>query len=240
MMIHATLRNPWPAAVWGMCFFVLAVFAAPPVMAEPALCDAAARDAARETGVPVELLLTLTRVETGRGGVDGAPEPWPWTLNMGGDGSWHDSPAAALSAAQRAIAAGSRNVDIGCFQINYRWHGHSFPSLEAMMDPRGNALYAAHFLGDLYGEFGNWIEAVGVFHSRNPVHSARYLARFHEIRAALQPLRPTDGGRRGHVTGPSPLAMAARPALIARPALPMRGGARPLLAPTARPLWEIR
>lgn len=240
MMTRPKFRHLRPASIWGILLFSIAVFAAPPVLAEPEICDAAAQDAARETGVPVELLLTLTRVETGRGGLNGMPEPWPWTLNMGGDGSWHDSPDAALSVARHAIEGGSRNVDIGCFQINYRWHGHSFPSLEAMMDPRGNALYAAHFLRDLYSEFGNWTEAVGVFHSRNPEHSTRYLARFHEIRAALQPSHGARGRARGYVTGPSPLVMAARPALIARPAMPMRVSVMPLLAPNARPLWEIR
>lgn len=197
-----------------------------PGQAAPQLCDAAAREAARATDVPLDLLRTLTRVETGRGGSAAAPDPWPWTVNIAGAGSWHDSAEAALAVAQDAIAAGHRNLDLGCFQINYRWHGHAFASVEAMMDPSANALYAAQFLQDLHDEFGTWLDAAAVFHSRNPDHAARYMARFHAIRAALGP------------SGPAGLEMGPRPALAARSADPLVNRARPLAAAAARPLWS--
>ena len=32
--------------------------------------------------------------------------------------------------------SGRTSFDVGCFQINYFWHGRNFPSLESMFDPR--------------------------------------------------------------------------------------------------------
>ena len=53
-------------------------------------------------------------------------------------------------------------------QINYRWHGHAFPSLEAMFDPEWTATYAAQFLRTLYEERGDWSAAAGAYHSLTP------------------------------------------------------------------------
>lgn len=228
----------------GLRMLALIVCCALPAGAAPQICDAAARDAARATGVPVALLLTLTRVETGRTSPHTAPEPWPWTLNTGGRGSYHDTAQAALSAARRAISEGRRSIDIGCFQINYRWHGDRFPSLEVMLDPSQNALYAARFLRTLYAEFGDWTAAAGAFHSRNPEKSAAYLARVQKIRSHMAPhVAPHRGpmaGGVGAAMGPGPLPMAPRPALTVGLARPMRDDARPLLAAPLRPMWETR
>lgn len=207
------------AAIW------LAAIA--PAKAQTNPCDLSARTAARETDVPLDLLLALTRVETGRSGAQGV-EPWPWTLNMGGPGSWHESAAAAHDAAARAIAAGRRNIDLGCFQINYHWHGAGFADLRQMLDPDANARYAARFLRDLHRELGDWTRAVGAFHSRRPDHAARYLDRFRAIHAAL-PDAPPQGRK-----DPAPLPVTARPALGNSPG---EGGRPPHLV-AARPLWS--
>ena len=87
----------------------------------------------------------LTLTETGRRR-DGVVRPWAWSVNAEGEGSWFDDPASALAFAEDRIALGRRNVDIGCFQINFRWHGENFPSVAAMFDPLTNARYAADFV----------------------------------------------------------------------------------------------
>lgn len=157
--------------------------------APEALCDAAARTVARETGVPLAVLRAITRTETGRGR-GGTLQPWPWTVNMQGAGHWFDSRAEALAYATRRYGEGARSFDIGCFQINYRWHGQHFASIDAMFDPVTNGRYAASFLQDLFDELGDWTLAAGAFHSRNETHAAGYRQRFAEIRASL----PADNG----------------------------------------------
>ncbi|MFN3722960.1 MAG: hypothetical protein ACK4VZ_07960 [Paracoccaceae bacterium] len=139
-------------------------------------CDTAAERAATSTGVPLDLLRAIARVETGRS-IAGQFEPWPWTVNQAGSGSFFDTATEAVSHASQAMAKGESNIDIGCFQVNIRWHGKEFPSLEAMFDPNGNAVYAARFLVGLHKEFGSWEGAVGAYHSRNSGAATVYLSK---------------------------------------------------------------
>lgn len=147
-----------------------------------AVCEQAAMQAAAESGVPVDILAGLTLTETGRRR-DGVVRPWAWSANADGAGSWFDDPASALAYVEERIAMGRPSVDVGCFQLNYRWHGEHFPSVAAMLDPMTNARYAARFVGQLYQETGDWRAAAGAFHSRTPVHANKYLKRFDELRA---------------------------------------------------------
>lgn len=124
-------------------------------IANASICDIAAQRAASETGVPLDVMQTITRLETGRGKTG---DPWPWTVNHAGDGSWFQTEDDARSYVFSQVKHGESNLDIGCFQINYRWHASGFQSLDDMFDPDINALYAARFLADLYQEFGNWTE----------------------------------------------------------------------------------
>ena len=79
------------------------------------VCDWAAQRAARESGVPVQILRAITRTETGRtfGGTFG---PWPWTVNHAGRGLWFEQRAEAFGYIAAAQRDGARNFDVGCFQ----------------------------------------------------------------------------------------------------------------------------
>lgn len=148
----------------------------------PEVCDAAARYAASQTGVPLSVLLAITRTETGRKH-GGKFAPWPWTVNMEGAGKWFDDVDQALAYVERHHSAGARSFDVGCFQLNYKWHGQNFSSIPNMFDPRENALYAASFLRNLYGELGDWEKAAGAYHSRTKKYADRYKKRFRSLRA---------------------------------------------------------
>lgn len=148
------------------------------------VCEWAARQAAAETGVPADILGALTLTETGRR-TDGVVRPWAWSANAEGEGAWFDDPQSAIAFAEQRVAMGRPNVDIGCFQLNYRWHGQHFQSVAQMFDPLTNARYAAEFVRGLYAETGDWRVAAGAFHSRTPVHANRYLARFDTLRDML-------------------------------------------------------
>lgn len=175
------------ALLWAVC----GVLAGPawasgdPADQPAAVCEWAALTAAAETGVPPDIMGALTLTETGRRR-GGLVRPWAWSVNAEGAGSWFDDPAEALAFAEDRVEAGRLNLDIGCFQLNYRWHSANFPSLVAMFDPLENARYAARFVRELHAELGDWRLAAGAFHSRTPIHATRYLARFDQLRAGLR------------------------------------------------------
>jgi len=208
--------------------FAAALLASGPVASGPAatsdspapaahLCEAAARRAAARTGVPLDVLRAIALAETGRPRA-GRLAPWPWTANFAGAGRWFASRAELLDAARRFLARGRESFDLGCFQINYRWHGRAFASLAEMAEPDANAIYAARFLSGLHEEFGDWAAAAGAYHSRTPALALKYRARFARLRAGLS-------------SGPSPAATQASPGHPG-PEKPA-GGGFPLLRPGA-------
>lgn len=153
------------------------------------LCDAAAKRAARETGVPETVLLAITRTETGRNRA-GRLAPWPWTVNMGGTGHWFDTRQAAQAFVDRKLLNGAKSFDIGCFQINHKWHGAAFGTAGQMFEPLANARYAAAFLARLHAELGDWSRAAGAYHSRTETLARRYRARFDRIIATVSEEAP--------------------------------------------------
>lgn len=159
------------------------------------LCDRAARRAAVEFGVPADLMLAIARVETGRDRGQGLA-PWPWTINVGGDGAFFDAPGPALDHVARMLQTGTENIDIGCFQVNFRWHGDAFASLETMIDPDLNAGYAARLLLDLRQSFGSWTGAVGAYHSRTDDLATAYVRRVDALLpGVLEPSAPILAAR---------------------------------------------
>lgn len=145
-----------------------------------ALCIDAARAAAQATGVPERVLLAVTLVETGRDA-----RPWPWTVNVGGEGHWFDTASEAEAHARSMLDRGLTNVDLGCFQLNLRWHSKGFASLADMLDPAANATYAAGFLAENFARTGDWAAAAAAYHSQTPEHAERYRANFGTAYAAL-------------------------------------------------------
>ena len=159
------------------------------VQASNSVCDSAAAVASSELGVPFNVLAAIARVETGQTR-DGAFQPWPWTLNFAGDGRFYASRDAAAAAMEHARTEGQTNFDVGCFQINYRWHGDAFPDLDAMIDPLANARYAAQMLGEIFSETADWSVTAGQYHSRTPEFARIYRAKFDDMLASLDLQNP--------------------------------------------------
>jgi soluble lytic murein transglycosylase-like protein len=149
------------------------------------LCDAAAQQAAQNSGVPLSVLMSIARVETGTS-ISGALTPWPWAANLAGKGYFFQTKDEAIDFSAKQIDAGNINFDVGCFQINLRWHSKGFTSLENAFDPVTNAHYAAKFLTTLYQDTGNWSDAVATYHSRTPEHAQTYLEKVKSVWNDLQ------------------------------------------------------
>lgn len=188
-----------------------------PSQPDPAgLCESAAAIAAVEHGIPQALFLAISQVETGRATSAGPGRPWPWAINARGEGHWFATRRAAVDFAERAEAMGAEQIDVGCFQINERWHGDAFEGFSHMVDPTANARYAARFLAALYREFGDWTAATAAYHSRTHEKGRAYVTR---VRQALR--APVSAEPHGTAT----LRTAAKRQLYRRPPLPSSPGA---------------
>jgi len=133
------------------------------------LCQVATATAEHSTGVPDQLLGAISRVETGRTDLQtDAVRAWPWTINAQGIGHFYASKAEAVAAARGFQDSGIRSIDVGCMQINLMFHPDGFASLEQAFDPTANAIYAAHFLTDLFHQTGSWPHAAAAYHSQTP------------------------------------------------------------------------
>lgn len=209
-MRHRAFSFAGMALIWGgLLGLATGGLTSARAMAATDVCDRAALRAAAETTVPAPVLLAIARVEAGRK-VDGRFTPWPWTTNEGGEGRFFPSAEAALDHVRAAVAAGGQNIDLGCFQINLRWHGDQFASLDAMIDPEANARYAARFLEQLYAEFGNWDGAVGAYHSRQDAAASAYVTKV---------LAQIDGAEPAPVADPAGAAPRANGFPLLQPGL---------------------
>jgi hypothetical protein len=131
-----------------------------------ALCRQAISAAERTHGIPAHLLAAIARVESGRRDQDsGTFNPWPWTINFDGQGSFYDTKPQAVAAAQAMRPRVTRSIDVGCMQISLTHHPDAFRDLAQAFDPAANADYGARFLSQLHDRTGSWPEAVAQYHS---------------------------------------------------------------------------
>lgn len=154
-------------------------------------CARLAAEAGAEAGLPDGLLPAISLVEAGRGDGKGGVAPWPWTLNEGGKGMYFDTREEALAYLKEAVDRGVTNIDVGCMQLNWKWHSAGFETPEDMIDPARNTRYAARFMVELYNRLESWDVAASAYHSTDPDRGRRYLAK---VQAAQQSFRfaPTE------------------------------------------------
>lgn len=196
---------------FAFVFFLLSLILGGPPLARAAgeapSCADLAEMAGAAQGIPPGLMAAISLVETGRNG-----QPWPWTLNEGGKGMHFATRPEALSYLQGAIERGVRNIDVGCMQLNLRWHNAGFASADAMLDPVENTRYAALFLAELYRRLGSWEAATRHYHSTDKTRGAAYLDK---VVAAAGAMPPGDGAdrvapRAELLSGAVPRGMATR------------------------------
>ncbi len=148
-----------------------------PLPARSAICEAAAATAEQDTALPSGLLAAISRIESGgRSAKAVTDQGWPWTVNSLGQGQRFPTKGEAITYARVLLLAGVRSIDVGCFQINLRWHPAAFASLEDAFDPATNARYAAAFLISLRGDELGWSGAIARYHSQSPSVGGPYEA----------------------------------------------------------------
>lgn len=169
--MHATSRR--------LALIILAAAAISSVLAGQATaaanpCEPEILRAADRYGVPVGILYAVGLTETGKKG-----SLQPNALNIEGKAVFPRSAAEALSAFEAAQREGKTLIDLGCMQINHRYHAAEFASVRDMLDPRRNVDYAARFLVSLHSRHESWSMAVARYHAGpdNDPAQKRYVCR---------------------------------------------------------------
>ncbi|MAN99214.1 transglycosylase SLT domain-containing protein [uncultured Roseovarius sp.] len=157
-------------------------------LSSSANCEALAAQAAERHGLPKGLLRAIARTESGRAQGKAGAQAWAWTSNVRGKGYYYSGKQEALTHLRQLVARGVRGFDVGCMQLNYRWHGDNFANLDEMIDPARNTEYAARYLSELRAETGSWDAATRYYHSRDPRRGAAYLGRVRQAMARLGPV----------------------------------------------------
>jgi hypothetical protein len=137
-----------------------------PASPDGQLCRQAISAAEKAHGIPSHLLAAIARVESGRKDQgSGGFNPWPWTINADGQGSFYDHKAQAVAAALTLRPTATKSVDVGCMQISLTYHPNAFSSMDQAFDPASNADYGARFLTQLFEKTNSWPRAVELYHS---------------------------------------------------------------------------
>lgn len=131
-------------------------------------CERSIRAAEKKYNLPPYLLAAIALTESGKDG-----RPSPLAMNIYGQ-SYFARTTSEMEAVVMRNGGETASIDVGCVQINLRWHSNRFKDWRSLLVPAYNAEYAALYLRELYKERGSWYSAVGSYHSKTPWRSANY------------------------------------------------------------------
>ncbi|MCP5408943.1 MAG: lytic transglycosylase domain-containing protein [Chromatiaceae bacterium] len=137
------------------------------------------RSIAAEQGVPHSLLYAVALAESGKQ-IESAKafRPWPWTLNLAGQGYFYETRSAAWQALTAWLREGRRSIDIGLMQVNWRYHRERLGTTWQALDPYHNLRVGAAILKQCYQTRRDWWSSVGCYHApADAGRAARYRQR---------------------------------------------------------------
>jgi len=102
-----------------------------------------------------------------------ARRPWPWTLNIAGNGAYYETRWAAWQALDAALKTGETRIDIGLMQVNWRYHQRRLKTPWLALEPGHNLKVGAAILKGCYRERRDWWASVGCYHAPNDADRAR-------------------------------------------------------------------
>lgn len=133
-------------------------------------CAALISAAETRYNIPTGLLMAIALTESG-----GKNGPDPHAMNI--EGMTYIAPDVERMSAviQRGYNTGQTSIDVGCMQVNLKWHAHNFGSPYELLNSRVNVDYAARYLTELANETKSWRDAVMTYHNRkSPSRRAWY------------------------------------------------------------------
>ncbi len=176
--MHASMTLLRTAGMAATAIVFVAVLAAPArggAADTEGICAAVISEVEPQWRIPDKLLYAISVVETGRWDTETEQNfAWPWTVTAEGKGRYFATKETAIRAVEQLQMRGVSNIDVGCMQVNLRYHPGAFADLKEAFDPEINVAYAAAFLSELRIERKSWTQAVKHYHSSTPELQALY------------------------------------------------------------------
>ena len=138
-------------------------------------CEDVIQNIENITDIPSGLLLGIGKAESGRILKNNEMVIWPWTINHAGKSLFFDNKIQMKSYLLKHTEKGDNNLDVGCMQINLKWHKQNFKDIKDMLAIEPNISYAASFLIQLKNKHGSWEKAIKHYHSSDPIKNKPYL-----------------------------------------------------------------
>ena len=138
------------------------------------LCENTIESIELQTDIPKGLLLGIGKVEAIRK-INNKYIIWPWTINHAGKSLFFDTKKQMRNYVYKNLKRNDFNIDVGCMQINIKWHKNNFKKISDMFEVDPNISYAASFLQQLKNKHGSWDKAIKHYHSSDPKKNKPYL-----------------------------------------------------------------
>ena len=140
------------------------------------LCENTIESIEIQTEIPKGLLLSIGKAEAIRK-IKNKFVIWPWTINHAGKSMFFDTKKQMRNYVFKNLKRNDFNMDVGCMQINIKWHKNNFKKISDMFEVNPNISYAASFLQQLKNKHGSWDNAIKHYHSSDPKKNKPYLIR---------------------------------------------------------------
>ncbi len=138
------------------------------------LCENTIENVELQTDIPKGLLLGIGKAEAIRK-IKNKNIIWPWTINHAGKSMFFDTKKQMTNYVFKNLKRNDFNIDVGCMQINIKWHKNNFKKITDMFEVNPNISYAASFLKQLKNKHGSWDKAIKHYHSSDPKKNNPYL-----------------------------------------------------------------
>ncbi len=119
----------------------------------------------KERSVPSDVFYALALSESATLMNDGKVRPWPYSLNYLGETEVFPNYKTYVLALRDKLYRGETAVDVGYYQVNWRWHKQRVSSIGHLAHPVVNARVAADILKEQYAVHADWSKAAGRYHN---------------------------------------------------------------------------
>ena len=160
--------------IFTMSFLILAKEAFADNIDKLKLCENTIESVELQTDIPKGLLLGIGKAEAIRK-INNKYIIWPWTINHAGKSLFFDTKKQMRNYVFKNLKRKDFNIDVGCMQINIKWHKNNFKKISDMFEVNPNISYAASFLKQLKNKHGSWDKAIKHYHSSDPKKNNPYL-----------------------------------------------------------------